>query len=276
MKKLEEKEIKLRKSIKDLESVVVAFSGGVDSTLILKLALDELGTNNVLAVIGRSLTYPQKEIEKAMQMAKSLKARYAIIDTDELGDENFRQNPVDRCYFCKNELFSKLTEISEKEGIKKVIDGANADDSADWRPGSKAASDHKVVSPLKESGIRKNDVRELAKKEGLTNWNKPAMACLASRFPYGQTIKEQKLKMVEEAEDFLYDLSLSQVRVRIDKDTARIEVLPAEFDKIINNSNKVSDYFKTIGFIFITLDLQGFKSGSLNKTLPKAKEIEYV
>ncbi|TET53837.1 MAG: ATP-dependent sacrificial sulfur transferase LarE [Actinobacteria bacterium] len=226
--------------------------------------------------MGRSLTYPKKEIEKAMQMAKRLEACYIIIDTDELTDDNFRKNPVDRCYFCKNELFSKLTDTAENEDFNKVIDGSNADDSADWRPGSKAASKYQVVSPLKESGISKNEVRELAKKEGLKNWNKPAMACLASRFPYGQIIEEQKLQMVEEAEDFLFDLGLSQVRVRIDKDTARIEVLPAEFDKIINNSNKISDYFKTIGFIFITLDLQGFKSGSLNKTLPKVKEIEYA
>ena len=261
------KEQELRNYIKNLRSVVVAFSGGVDSSLLLKIALDELGGDNVLAVIGRSQTYPEREFASAQNLAKQLGANYSIVDTDELGRIDFRQNPPNRCFHCKTELFTKLTEIARQKGFKHVVDGSNADDVSDFRPGRVAAQNFEVLSPLQECGLNKEEVRMLAKKLGLANWNKPSLACLASRFPYGQTIDGEKLNKVDKAEVFLQSLGLSQVRVRYEKDTARIEVLPQEFNLIINNSKDITKHFKKLGFLYIALDLEGYNSGSMNKVL---------
>jgi len=270
------KEQKLRNYIKQLRSVVVAFSGGVDSTLLLKVALDELGRNNVLAVTGRSQTYPEREFTLAQNLAEQLGANYQVVDTDELANDDFRHNPPNRCFHCKTELFAKLTEIAGQKGFKYVVDGNNAADAGDFRPGRKAAQNFGVLSPLQECGLNKEEVRMLAKKAGLANWNKPSAACLASRFPYGQAIDAPKLNTVEKAEEFLLSLGISQARVRFDKDTARIEVLPQEFNLILMNSNEITDYFKILGFVYIALDLEGYRTGSLNKGLSHLKEVTHV
>ncbi len=264
---LGEKEQKLREYIRELKSGVIAFSGGVDSTLLLKIALEELGSDNVLAVIGRSPSYPTRELEAAEKLARSLETPYKIIETEELSDPNYKSNPEDRCFYCKSELFDKLSAIAVENNLNHVLDGSNADDNKDWRPGQKAASKQGVLSPLQHNNLNKDDVRVLAKKLGLKNWDKPSMACLASRFPYGETIDEKSLNRIEKSEEFLLDLGLTQVRVRLDKDSARIEVLPSEFSLLLKNSEKITDYLKQIGFLYISLDLEGYKSGSLNKSL---------
>ena len=264
---LGEKEQRLREYIKELESAVIAFSGGVDSTLLIKVALEELGSDNVLAVIGRSASYPTRELEAAEKLVRSLEAPYKIIETEELSDPNYKSNPEDRCYYCKSELFDKLNAIADQNNLNHVLDGSNADDNKDWRPGQKAASKQGILSPLQYNNLNKNEVRALAKKLGLKNWDKPSMACLASRFPYGETIDEKNLKIIEKSEEFLYDLGLTQIRVRLDKGSARIEVPPSEFSLVLKNNEKITDYLKQLGFMYISLDLEGYKSGSLNKSL---------
>jgi len=265
----ESKYKKLKEIISGLKQVAVAYSGGVDSTFLLKVSSDVLG-ENVLAITARSATLPGKELHEAECMAKSFKVNHLIIDSDELENPDFTKNPPDKCYVCKKIRFSSLIKIAKENGFTHVIDGENHDDHKDYRPGSKAARELGVRSPLSESGLTKNDIRELSKKIGLPTWDKPAYACLATRIPYNTTITGEKLRQVNEGEEFLRNLGFSpQLRVRHYGDSARIELDPEDIPGITKASTrkKVVNYFKTLGFKFVTIDLEGYIMGSLNKTI---------
>lgn len=259
---------KLKEIIKNLESVAIGFSGGVDSTFLLKVSKEVLG-DRVIAVTATSSTYPQREFNEAKKYAADMRVRHIIIESEELEIEGFSKNPVNRCYYCKHELFSKIRGVANEEGIKHVIDGSNFDDIGDYRPGMKAARELGVVSPLKEAGLTKEDIRQISKEMGLPTWNKPAFACLSSRFPYGNEINITKLKMVEEGEQFLLDLGFRQVRVRHHGEIARIEVSTAERSKFfdIDMMDKIGAKYKEIGFTYVTLDILGYRTGSMNEVL---------
>lgn len=264
---------KLKNLLGEMRKVLVAFSGGVDSSFLLKVAVDVLG-ENVLAVIASSETYPEKERDEAVKLAKSLNVRYEVIQTKELENPDFAHNPPERCYFCKMELFSKLKDIAESEGIPYVLDGSNFEDTSDFRPGAKAAEELGVRSPLKDVGLVKEEIRQLSKYVDLPTWNKPSLACLSSRFPYFTEIEPESLKQVAQAEEFLKGLGFNQVRVRHHGQIARVEIEPQEFSKIVEKATKekIINAFKKFGFIYITLDLAGFRSGSMNEPLNLGKK----
>ena len=224
---IENKLDKLKKHLKQLESVAVAYSGGVDSTFLLKIARDVLG-DNVIAVTARSSTYPEREFREAAEFVRKMGIRHVVITSEELDIEGFADNPTNRCYYCKRELLSKVMEVAQSNNIRHVIEGSNVDDLGDYRPGRQAIRELGVGSPLLEAGLGKEEIRILSKKMNLPTWNKPAFACLASRFPYGQKITGDKLPVIDQAEQFLLDLGFRQVRVRHHGDIARIEVSRAE------------------------------------------------
>jgi len=264
----EEKLSKLKKVVGELESVVVAFSGGVDSSLVAKVCYDVL-KDNAMAVTARSETYPDFEFEEAKKLAREIGIRHMVIDTSELAIEGFANNPPERCYFCKTELFGKLKDIAKVQGFLNVADGANLDDTKEFRPGLEASKELDVKSPLKISGMTKQDIREVSKMLNISNWDKPAYACMSSRFPYGQSITEEKLSMVSEAEKYLRSLGLIQFRVRHHETIARIEVLPEDIHLLTNSParEELTGKFKEIGFTYVTLDLEGYRSGSMNEVL---------
>jgi pyridinium-3,5-biscarboxylic acid mononucleotide sulfurtransferase len=256
----------LKTIIKETGGAVVAFSGGVDSTFLLKIAHDVLG-NKVLAVTANSETYPKRELEEAKTFAKSLGIRHIVIETLELEIEGFADNPPDRCFYCKHELFSKLTDIAKSNGIDYVFDGSNYDDRNDHRPGMRAAKQLGVISPLKQAEMSKDDIREISKEIGLSTWNKPSFACLSSRFPYGTKITPEKLVVIGEAEDFIRDLGFNELRVRHHDNIARIEIGKADLVRIIPYADQIVAKIKSLGFLYVTLDLAGYKTGSMNYTL---------
>lgn len=270
---LEKKHEKLIAILKDLESVAIGFSGGVDSTFLLKVAKDTLG-DNVLAVTARSSTYPEREFLEARDYAKDMNAKHEVIVSEELDIEGFAKNPIDRCYHCKNELFSKIQAVAKEKGYKFVLDGSNLDDIGDFRPGMKAARELGVKSPLKEAGMTKDDIRALSEKLDLPTWNKPAFACLSSRFPYGNEITEEKLSMVEKAEDYLRSLGIIQSRVRHHENIARIEVNPKERKKFFDEDlmDEVGKTLTGFGFTYVTLDIIGYRSGSMNEVLSEEEK----
>ena len=267
--KLQLKFDKLKDILLDMQKVLVAFSGGVDSTFLVKVADEVLG-DNVLAVIATSETYPETEKKEAVRLAQEIGVRYTIIESCEMQNTDFVKNSPDRCYYCKTELFSKIKTIAVDENINYVLDGANFEDIGDYRPGSKAAEELGVRSPLKEAGLIREEIRELSRRVGLSTWNKPSMACLSSRFPYYTEINNEGLKQVFQAEEYLRSLGFSQVRVRHHGSMARIEIMPAEFFRVMQDDFriKISQTLLDIGYTYVTLDLSGYRTGSMNEILP--------
>jgi uncharacterized protein len=259
---------RLRKILNEYGSCVIAYSGGVDSTFLLKTAYDILG-EKVLAVTAVSQTYPKSERDDAEKFAKLIGAKQIFIDTDELNNPNFRANPANRCFYCKEELFTKLNEIAKAEGLNYVFDGSNADDVNDFRPGREAGQKLGIKSPLKEAGLTKDEIRILSKELGLPSWNKPSYACLSSRFPYGTEIDEENLRKIEEAEEFIHSLGFKQVRLRHHGNIARLEFNTSDFPVLFANglADKISDKLKSLGYTYVTLDLQGYRAGSMNEVL---------
>ncbi len=258
---------KLQAEIEKLDSAIVAFSGGIDSALVLKVAYGILG-DNVIAVTADSPSLPRKELGEAKKIAKEIGARHLIINTQEAENEDYLKNPSNRCYYCKTELYEKLKCISKKLGIRNIINGTNFDDLNDYRPGLQAADEHGVISPLKDSKLTKNDVRELARRLNLKIWDKPSAPCLSSRVPYGQGITLKKLRMVEEAEGFLKDFGIRELRVRHFGKIARIEVKEEDKAIVDQNLKLINKKFSRIGFNEITIS--NFKSGNLNIILQNA------
>jgi len=256
----------LKNNIKEMKSAAIAYSGGVDSTFLLKVSHDVLG-ENVIAVTATSSTYPQRELEQAKQFTKNMRIKHVIIKSEETEIDDFSKNPNDRCYYCKKELFSKIKQIANEEHFNYVLDGTNADDIDDYRPGLKALQELGVVSPLLDVGLTKKEIREISKEMNLDTWDKPAFACLASRFPYGIKITKSRLKQVEKAEMFLHAIGLKQFRVRYHNEIARVEVLKEDFQTILNHSQEIVKHFKKLGFKYVTLDIEGYRKGSMNEVL---------
>ena len=250
-------------------SALVAFSGGVDSSLALAVAARALPEHSVLAVTSNNETYLPSELDLARDFAASLGVEHLVVNTRELDDPNYASNPTNRCYFCKSTLYSDLAKLAEERGYACVVDGANKDDEGDYRPGRRAARELGVVSVLSEAGMTKAEVRELAKHLGLPTWDKPALACLSSRFPYGQEITQEKLAQVARAEEFMRGQGFRQVRVRHHGEIARLEVGPAELERAFAMREEISAELLDAGFLYVTLDLAGYRSGSLNAALGK-------
>ncbi len=258
----------LKNEIKKLDSALIAFSGGVDSVLVLKAAYDVLGQNAV-AVTADSPSLPRRELEETKKIAEEIGARHLVINTTETENQAYLKNPGNRCYYCKTELYSKLKQVSIQLGIKNILNGTNFDDLGDYRPGLQAADEHKVISPLKDVKLTKNEIRELAKYLNLRIWNKPSSPCLSSRVPYGQEITLKKLKMIEEAENFLKDFGILELRVRHFGNIARIEVNENDKAAINDNLNLINKKFNEIGFNEIIIS--DFKSGNLNLLIQNAR-----
>lgn len=256
----------LKEYIKTLGSAAIAFSGGVDSTFLLRAAHDAIGENAV-AVTIRSGTFPKSEDNKAAQFCRDEGIRQIILEFDEMSVPGFRNNPPDRCYICKKAIFSAITETAAAYGITNVCEGSNMDDMGDYRPGMRAIAELGILSPLRHAGLTKAEIRAYSKKLGLKTYNAPSFACLATRFAYGEEITPERLAMVEKAEDLLSALGFSQYRVRVHGTLARIEINRNEFDKLLTAADRIYDAFKTIGFSYVSLDLKGYRTGSMNEVL---------
>jgi uncharacterized protein len=258
----------LKNYLQGLGSVAIAFSSGVDSTFLLKVAHDVLG-DNAIAVTARSCSFPKRELNEAIDFCKKENIKHFICNSEELDIEGFSQNPPNRCYLCKRELFEKIINIARKNNIAYVAEGSNMDDNGDYRPGLIAVSELEVKSPLRAVGLTKDEIRAYSKELGLPTWDKQSFACLSSRFVYGETITEEKLNMVDKAEQLLLDMGFHQIRVRIHDKLARIEVNPSEFEKLIQKETReeIVSKLKSYGFTYVSMDLSGYKMGSMNATL---------
>ena len=263
---MEKKEAQLKSILSSMKNLLVAFSGGVDSTLLLKIAQDVLG-DQVTAVIVTGPTLPEKELHQAREIATELGIPLVEMESQEMGLPEFQANTTRRCYFCKDHRYKKLKIYAKEHNFQTIIDGGNADDLSDHRPGQKAALEQGIRSPLQEAGFTKQDIRTIAKKTNLPNWDKPSSACLASRIPYGTEITPKLLNQVEGAEDFLADLGFNQLRVRHHGNIARIEIPQEVFNQVLSHREEILTAFKNLGFTYTTLDLNGFRSGSMNEVI---------
>lgn len=258
----------LKKHIAGFGSVAVAFSSGVDSTFLLYAAKEALG-ESVIAVTASSCSFPERELKEARAYCERMGIRQIVIKSEELQIEGFSHNPKNRCYLCKRELFTKIQFVAEENNIAEILEGSNLDDNGDYRPGLQAVAELGIKSPLREIGFTKREIRELSKELQLPTWEKQSFACLSSRFPYGDLINEQKLKMVDQAEQLLLDLGFHQLRVRIHGDLARIELDPKEFDRFMKEEIRTEVYskFQEYGFSYVALDMKGYRTGSMNETI---------
>ena len=259
---------KLKKYIKSLGKIAVAFSGGVDSTFLLWVAKEVLG-NNVIAITSRLNSFPNREFTESQNFCKLNNISWIEFTLDELTIDGFKDNPINRCYLCKRKIFSEIKRIAKENDILEVAEGSNVDDTMDYRPGLKAIEELEIKSPLRIAGMMKEDIRVLSRFFGLPTWDKPSFACLSTRFEYGDEITEEKLAMVDKGEQLLLDLGFSQVRVRVHGKMARIEILPEEFSKLIeeNNRKKIYESFREYGFTYVSMDLMGYRTGSMNAML---------
>lgn len=258
----------LKDYIASFGSMAVAFSSGVDSTLLLYAAREALG-DKIIAVTAASYSFPERELKEAKEYCEQQGIRHFVIRTNELEIEGFAQNPPNRCYLCKREIFGKIRVVADEQGMAEIAEGSNIDDDGDYRPGHKAIAELGIKSPLRHVGLTKQEIRDLSEHFNLPTWNKQSFACLASRFPYGDVINEKKLKMVDNAEQLLLNMGFHQLRVRIHGDVARIELTEEEFPKIMEKSARHTIYekFKEYGFSYVSLDIIGYRTGSMNETI---------
>jgi len=257
----------LKEYLRSLGRVAVAFSSGVDSTFLLKVAHDVLG-DNAVAMTATSCSFPKREFDETASFCAENGIKQITVISNELDIPEFRKNPTNRCYLCKSELFKKIISLAKENGIEYVCEGSNVDDMGDYRPGMKAVAELGIKSPLRECGLSKEEIRALSKEMNLPTWDKPSFACLASRFAYGEEINEKKLSMVENAEQFLLDMGFKQFRVRIHgENLARIEVLPAELEALLSKREEVTKHLRELGFAYVTMDLQGYRTGAMNEVI---------
>lgn len=258
----------LKQHLRSLENVAVAFSGGVDSSFLLKVAQEVLG-DRVIAITAVSCSFPEREFQEAAAFCEKMGIRQFLYKFDIMKVPGFCKNPPDRCYLCKKELFRNMARIAQEQDIQCVAEGSNMDDMGDYRPGMRAVSELGIRSPLREAGLYKEEVRTLSREMGLPTWEKPSFACLSSRFAYGERITEEKLAMVEQAEELLFEKGFRQARVRIHDRLARIEVMPGEWEKLMVEDirKEIVSKFRSFGFAYVSMDLEGYRTGSMNETL---------